>query len=125
MAELASTIGVVPITVLATAVAQVRGVRVTMDSTGACAVSAISERGDFVVDQAIAASDRGIGYSLNGGGVVAALASEATAIGDPAYSAAVGKWSKSTGGGAILMGKWVQAASGDGVLGCVLLETVA
>lgn len=125
MAELASTIAVSPITILATAVAQVRGVRVTLDSTGATAVSAIGVRGDFVTDQAIAASEYGLAYSTNGGGVVAALASEATAVGDPAYSAASGKFSKSTGGGAVLVGKWVQAASADGVLGMVLLETVA
>lgn len=126
MAELASTIGVVPITVTLTAAgAVVRGIRITLDSTGAGAASAISERGDFVCDQAIALSERGIGYSMSGGGVVAAVASEATVVGNPAYSAANGKWSQSSGGGAVLCGKWVQAASGDGVLGMVLLETVA
>ena len=41
-------------------------------------------------------------------------------IGDSAYSAASGKFSK-TSTNAVLCGKWVLAASGDGVLGEVEL----
>ena len=95
-----------------------------MDSTGATAASASTLRGDFVTATAIAASGVGAAVSLQEGAIVPALAAEAVAIGDPAYSDASGKWGK-TSASHVLMGKWVQAASGDGVLGAVLIQTVA
>jgi hypothetical protein len=58
---------------------------------------------------------------MSGGNKVPAVASEAVAVGDPAYTAAAGKFSK-TSSSATLVGKWVLAASGDGVLGEVELS---
>lgn len=125
MAELASYIGIEPRTIKATAVAQARGIRVTLDSSGTTAASAIGVRGDYITLQAIAASDFGLAASTSGGGKIPVVASEATAVGDAAYSAADGKVSKTSGGGAVLMGKWTLAASGDGILGEIELQTVA
>lgn len=124
MAELATYIGVDPRTIIANSVAQARGVRVTRNSAGTTAVADNTSRGDYVTAVAIAASEPGMAFSMNDGGKVPALASEATVVGDLAYSAASGKWSK-TSTGAVLLGRWTQAASGDGVLGEVELFTVA
>ncbi len=124
MAELATNIGTVPMTVLTTAASVARGLRVTLDASGTVSVSAIGVRGDYVTETDIPASTYGAANPSGNGAKVSAVASEAVAVGDPAYSAASGKFSK-TSTNAVLMGKWVQAASGDGVLGVVLLETVA
>lgn len=124
MADLSSDLAIAPLTIKATSAAQARGVRVTLASTGDTAVTDATTRGDYVTLQAIAASDYGAAASLGGGGKVPALASEAVAIGDPAYAAASGKFSK-TSTNAAYLGRWTQAASGDGVLGQVLLESVA
>lgn len=124
MAELASYIGIEPLTIKATAVAQARGIRVTLNSDNETAKSAIGVRGDYITLGAIAASEYGVAAATGCGGKVPALASEAVAVGDLAYSAADGKFSK-TSTNAVLMGRWTLAASGDGVLGEVLLGTVA
>ena len=124
MAELATNIGVVPQTILASTSAISRGYRVTLASDGTVSASAIGVRGDYIAVNDIAASGYGTGHACGTGAKIAAIASEAVAIGDAAYSAASGKFSK-TSTNAVLMGKWVQAASGDGVLGVVQLETVA
>lgn len=124
MAELATYIGIVPRTILANSVAQVRGVRVTRNSAGTTAIADNTTRGDYVTLTAIEASLPGTAASMSDGGSVPALASEACAIGDLAYSAASGKFSK-TSAGAVLCGRWTQAASGDGVLGVVELFSVA
>lgn len=121
MAEMTSYIGIVPRTVIPTAVALVRGVRVARASTGLVAVADATVRGDYVTITAAAASEPCEVASMQGGGKVPALASEAVAIGDSAYSAASGKFSK-TSTNAVLCGKWTLAASGDGVLGEVELE---
>jgi hypothetical protein len=120
----ASYIGIEPRTQIATAADQARGIRVTLNSSGLTAASAIGVRGDYVTLTAITASTAGAVASMSGGGKVPALASEAVAVGDAAYSAANGKFSK-TSTNAVLVGKWTMAASGDGVLGEVELQTVA
>lgn len=124
MAELATNIGVVPQTILASTSAINRGLRTTLASDGTVSVSAIGVRGDYITVNDVAASSYGTGHACGTGAKISALASEAVAIGDLAYSAASGKFSK-TSTNAVLMGRWVQAASGDGVLGVVQLETVA
>jgi len=124
MAELAGTVAAPMITVIPTAVAITRGRRVTLDASGLVAISAISVRGDFVMDVAVAASEPGAAVPMQAGCIVAALSSEATSTGDPAYSAASGLFSITSGGGAVLVGKWVQGAA-SGTLGRVLLENPA
>jgi hypothetical protein len=123
MAELATNIGIVPMTVKATNVAITRGKRVTLDSSGTVAVSAIGVRGDYVTVNDIAASDYGNASPMQAGQKVSAYASEAVAVGDAAYSAASGQFSK-TSTNAVLVGKWAQAAAAN-TLGVVLIETVA
>jgi len=121
MANLASYVGIEPRTVIATSVAIVRGVRLTLDSSGTVSAAAIGVKGEFASLEAIAASSTGAAVSMNGGGKIPALASEAVAVGDAAYSAAAGKFSK-TSTSAVAVGVWSMAASGDGVLGEVELS---
>ena len=123
MADLATHIGTVPMTVLASTSAINRGYRVTLASDGTVSASAIGVRGDFVTTGDIAASGYGGATPLNGAQKVDAFASEAVSVGDAAYSAASGAFSK-TSTNAVLVGKWVQAAAAN-TLGVVLLETVA
>lgn len=123
MAELACDTGASLLTVTLTAASAVRGVRVTMNSSGLCAVTSATTRGDYVLAQDGAASGVIAAYDAQSG-IVPALASEAAAVGDLAYAAASGKFSV-TSTNAALMGRWVQAASGDGVLGAVKLFSVA
>jgi hypothetical protein len=94
-----------------------------MNSSGLCAVTSATTRGDYVLAQDGAASGVIAAYDAQSG-IVPALASEAAAVGDLAYAAASGKFSV-TSTDAALMGRWVQAASGDGVLGAVKLFSVA
>lgn len=124
MALQATYAGIEPRSITATSVAQARGVRVTRNSSGVCAVADASTRGDYVTLQAIVADGVGEAASMSGGGKVVALASEAVAIGDLAYAAAAGKFSK-TSTNAALCGRWTLAASADGVLGEVELFSVA
>lgn len=123
MADLATHIGIVPMTVLASTSAISRGYRVTLASDGTVSASAIGVRGDFVMVNDVAASGYGTANPMTNGAKVDAFASEAVAVGDAAYSAASGAFSK-TSTNAVLVGKWVQAASAN-TLGVVLLETVA
>lgn len=131
MALLASYVGVEPRTILnSTAAELARGIRVALASTGLCAAADNTVAGDFVTGQIIpisvsgATPKAGLAFSLKGGGKVPMVASEAVAVGDPAYAAAAGKASK-TSTNAILLGKWSMAASADGVLGEVELGNVA
>lgn len=121
MATQSTYIGVAPVTLLVGASDVVRGVRVSRDTSNLVTVQDITARGDFVTLTSGEATYTCEGASMQSAGHVPALASEATAIGDTAYSAASGKFSKTSGGGAVLCGTWIQAASGDGVLGMVEL----
>lgn len=125
MAELAAYTNAPLFTVIPTAVAVARGIRVTLDSSGTVAASAIGVRGDFVAAVAAAASEPFAAFSLQNGSIVPMVASEAIAVGDDVLSAAVGKVSTTTGGGAVLLGKANTAASGDGILFEVLLQNPA
>lgn len=120
MADLAGTVNAQFITVIPTAVALARGVRVALNASGLVAVADATVRGDFVTDTAAAASEPCAAVALQAGSIVAALASEAVVIGDTAYSAASGLFSK-TSTNAILCGKWIQDAA-SGALGRVLCE---
>lgn len=124
MAELATYTGVTPISKKLTAVAAARGVRLVLDSSGTVSVAGSTVRGDYVSMQDGAASEVIIVTPLGTPAKVPALASEATVVGDIAYSAASGKFSK-TATSAVAVGKWTLAASGDGVLGEVQLFNAA
>lgn len=124
MAEIATYLGVTPITGTLTAAAVARGLRVTRNSSNLFAVQDISARGDAVTLRDGVASEAIPICPSGTPAKVPAVASEAVAIGDLAYSAAGGKFSK-TSTNAVLMGRWTLAASGDGVLGEVQLFTVA
>ncbi len=125
MAELACLVGVDLLSVNLTAVAVVRGARLTLDSSGTCAASAIGVRGDYVAAGAGAASATIAAVPLQSSGIVPMLASELIALGGAVYSAASGKVSTTSGGGAVYLGKANTAASGDGVLFEVLLGNPA
>ena len=107
----------IPITksVTVTAVAVSRGARLTLASTGTAAASAATVRGDYVALQDIPASGIGLVAPIESGGSVPLIPDGAIAIGDAVYSAASGKVS-TTSTNAVLIGKAVQASSGDGVL---------
>lgn len=124
MALQATYDGVTPRTQIPTAVALALGVRVAVDSNNNIAVAAASIRGEFTTLQSCEASVPCQVASMQAGGRVPALASESVVVGDPAYSAASGKYSK-TSTNAVLVGKWVEAASADGVLGAVELNNPA
>jgi hypothetical protein len=124
MADLATHTGVIPVSITLTAASASRGIRVTRNSSGLCAATAIGTRGDYVILRDGVASETIPAVPSGTPAKVPALASEAAAVGDLAYSAASGKFSV-TSTNAVLMGRWTQAASGDGVLGEVELFTVA
>jgi hypothetical protein len=109
-----SYIGVNPRTVIPTAVALARGVRVTRNSSGLVAVAGIGTRGDYVTLTSCDASEP----------VQACPMQDAAKVGDLAYSAASGLFSK-TATSAVLVGRWTQAAPGASTLGEVELFTVA
>lgn len=111
-------------TVQATAVAIARGTRVTLNSSGLVAASAIGVRGDFITLQDIDASGYGLAAPINNGGSVAVVAGEASCDrGDAAYSMASGLTGV-TSSGAVLMGKWLQTTA-SGALGVIELEPIA
>jgi len=124
MADIATHIGVTPVSITLTAAACGRGLRVTRNSSGLCAVTAATSRGDYVTLRDGVASEVVPAVPPGTPAKVPAVASEAVAVGDLAYSAASGKFSK-TATDAVLMGRWTMAASGDGVLGEVELFAVA
>jgi len=123
MADIATYIAVDPRTITLTAVAVARGLRVTRNSSGLCAVADATTRGDYMTLRDGVASEAIPAQSMAGPAEVPAVASEAVVVGDPAYAAAAGKTSK-TSTNAALVGRWTQAASGDGVLGAVQLLPV-
>lgn len=123
MAEMASYLAIEPVTIKLTAVAVARGVRVAFDTSGTCAVAPANTRGEFVTATAGAASEFIMAFPIACGGKVPALASEATTVGALAYCAAGGKFSV-TSASSVPVGKWTQAASGDGVLGEVQLFSI-
>lgn len=116
MADLACLVGATLLPVNLTAVAVVRGARLTLDSSGTCSASAIGVRGDYVATSAGAASATIAAVPLQLGCIVPLLSSEAIVVGDAIYSAATGLASKTSGGGAVLIGKANTAASGASVL---------
>ena len=119
----ATTIIPIQKTVTATNVAISRGTRVTLNSSGLVAASAIGVRGDYITLQDIAASGTGFAAVIAAGGSVPVIASETTAVGDAAYSAASGLTSK-TSTNAVLMGKWLQVGAAN-KLAVIELASVA
>lgn len=91
-----------------------RGLRLTR-AAGVVALGVIGVRGDFIALTDGESGQMVSAASLQGGGKVPAVASETCAVDDPAYSAANGQVSK-TAAGAILLGRWTQAAT-VGVIG--------
>lgn len=89
--------------------------RVTTNTTeGEVAVAGIAVRGIGHAMSGGAAADRIDVRSICSPGIHIGIASEAIAVGDAVYSAASGKISKTSGGGALVMGYCVKAASADG-----------
>lgn len=120
MAEMATYIGIEPRTIIANA-AIARGLRCSLNASGTYDIQDNTARGDMVSMHDIEAGKPGEAASLWGGGKVPAVASEATLVGDLAYTATLGRFSK-TATSNVLLGRWVQPASGAGVLGEVELE---
>jgi len=125
MAELAAYTNAPLATVIPSAVAVVRGARLALDTSGTVAASAIGVRGDFVASQAAAASAPLAAFGMEPGGIVPLLSSEAVTVGAAVYSAAAGKASITSGGGAILLGKAVTAAADANILFECLLQNPA
>lgn len=121
MAELNTTLNVVPVTAKASAgVSFTRGLRGVLESTGTYALAGISEQGQLVADTPTdAAAGYFLGANINGSAAIPAVASEAVVVGDVAYTAASGKTSK-TSTNATRIGIWSQAASADGVIGTII-----
>lgn len=124
MAEMATYIGVTPISATLTAVAVARGVRLVRDGSGTFAVADATIRGDVVTLREGVASETIPVSPAGTPAKVPALASEAATVGALAYAAAAGKFSV-TSTNAAVMGRWTLAASGDGVLGEVMLFPTA
>lgn len=123
MANSATSIVPLQVTVTATSAAVSRGKRVTLNGSGLVAASAIGVRGDYITLQDISASGVGLAVPVGAGGHVPVVASESVAVGDAAYSAASGNVSK-TSTNAVLIGKWIRAASAN-ALGVVELSPIA
>lgn len=124
MAELATYTGVTPITKKLTNATIGRGIRVALNSSGLVSAAGIDAPGHYVTLQSGAANEHIPVVPLGTPAKVPAVASEAVAVGDKAYSAADGKFSK-TPTDAVEIGVWTQAASADGVLGEVQLSCAA
>lgn len=120
MAIINTYIGVTPRTIIADTSDLVRGVRVTR-AAGVCALAAIGVRGDFVTATSIEGGKPGEAFSLQSAGNVPMLTSEAIAVDDTVYSAANGLVSKTSGGGAVIIGKCTVAGA-SGALANVELE---
>jgi len=124
MATVATQIIPLKKTVTATAVAIARGTRVTLNSSGLVAASAIGVRGDYITLEDIPASGTGLAAPINAGGSVPVIAGEASCDrGDAAYSMAAGLTGVTTTN-AVLMGKWLQTTA-SGALGVIELGPVA
>lgn len=96
------------------AAATAYGLRVHLNASSAWAISGISVRGLGHAAEGIASGARGPVRLINCGGELTGIASEAIAVGDTVYSAASGKMSKTSGGGAVAMGTASSAAGADG-----------
>lgn len=113
MADIATYIGVTPVSKTLTAASCARGLRVALNSSGLVAAAAIGVRGDYVTLRDGVASEVVPVVALGTPAKVPVVASEAVAVGDIAYSAASGKASKTSGGGAVVVGIWTMAAAQD------------
>ena len=123
MATVATTVIPIQKTVTATAVAIARGTRLTLNSSGLVAASAIGVRGEYIALQDIAASGTGLVAVTSAGGSVPMLAGEASCDrGDIAYSMAAGL-TGITSTSAVVMGRWAQTTA-NGALGVVELASV-
>ncbi len=124
MANVATNIIPLQKTITLTAAAVARGLRVTLNSSGLCAISAIGVRGDYITLEDIPASGTGLAAPINAGGSITVLAGEASCDrGDAAYSMASGLTGVTTTN-AVLMGKWLQTTA-SGALGVIELASVA
>lgn len=124
MATVATTIIPLQKTVTVTAVDVARGTRLTLDSSGTCAASALGVRGDYIALQDIPASAKGLAAPINAGGSLPVIAGEASCDrGDAAYSMAAGLTGVTTTN-AVLMGKWLQTTA-SGALGVIELGPIA
>lgn len=124
MADIQTYLGATPKSCPLGASAVARGLRIVRGSDGLYTVAGVGVRGDFVTLRDAVASEVTAGCPSGTPASVPAVASEAITDGDLAYSAALGKFSK-TSTNAVLMGRWSGAVSGDGVLGTVQLFPVA
>ena len=122
MAELATYVGVEPRTEIC-GVDVARGLRVTLNASGVVVLAGLAVRGDYIALIDGKNTEPSTFVSLSGGGKVPAVASEQTAVGDLAYSAANGQTSK-TVTSAVLMGRWTTATA-IGTLGEVELFPLA
>jgi hypothetical protein len=110
--------------VAVTAVAVARGTRLTINSDGLGAASAIGIQGDFIALENIPASGRGLCAPIGAGGSVTVIAGEAGCDrGDVAYSMAAGLTGVTTTN-AVIMGKWLQTTA-NGALGVIELKSVS
>lgn len=124
MATVATTIIPLQKTITVTEVAVARGTRVTLNSSGLCAASALGVRGDFIALVDIPASGTGLAAPINAGGSLPVVAGEASCDrGDAAYSMAAGLTGVTTTN-AVLMGKWLQTTA-NGALGVIELAPIA
>jgi Uncharacterized conserved protein (DUF2190) len=114
MPEMASYVGIEPRTINANA-AIARGLRCSLNSSGTYDIQDNTAIGDMITLADIEAGKPGPAASLHGGGKVPAVAAEAVLMGDPAYTATLGRCGK-TSASNVLLGKWTQPASGAGVL---------
>lgn len=120
MADFATYIGVIPQSVPLDSSAVARGLRVTRGTNGLFTVQDATARGDMVTLRDGVASEVVDGAPMGTPAKVPALAGEATTVGATAYSFAGGKFGV-TSSGAVIVGRWTVAASGNGVLGEVQL----
>lgn len=124
MATVATTIIPLQKPVTVTAVDVARGTRLTLNSSGLCAASAIGVRGDYIALVDIPASTIGLAAPINAGGSLPVIAGEASCDrGDAAYSMAAGLTGVTTTN-AVLMGKWLQTTA-SGTLGVIELGPIA
>lgn len=124
MATVATTITPLQKTVTVTAVDVARGTRLTLNSSGVCAASALGVRGDYIALVDIPASGTGLAAVINAGGSLPVVAGEASCDrGDAAYSMAAGLTGVTTTN-AVLMGKWLQTTA-SGALGVIELAPIA
>lgn len=101
---------------VATAQTVSRHRRVKITSSGTVQHAAITEACDGIADcpDATVATTLISVLDRKFPGIVRLIASEAISVGDTLYSAAAGKVSKTSGGSAVIEGKALTAASGDG-----------